>query len=266
LVYQTDSQTRIISGTNTGALLEPSGVAVDEQGFVYVADTWNARIAKFNPQGNFVTSWGSGSEELQPGSGKRLTRTGGTTEGNSANPLGFFGPRNLVVSAGRVYIADTGNKRVVVTDTDGNYLGQVGTAGAGIGQFNEPIGLGIANNNLYVGDTWNGRIQVFPLDANGVPQGVPSVQWPVAGWQTDTYLDPFIAVDSQGRVAAAIPSKNQVALYGATGQLLLVWGGQGNDDASTGQPSGMAFAPDGSVYVSEKANRRIQRWVLPKVR
>lgn len=266
LVYQTDSQTRIISGTNTGALLEPSGVAIDEQGFVYVADTWNARIAKFNPQGNFVTSWGSGSEELQPGSGKRLTRTGGTTEGNSANPLGFFGPRNLVVSSGRVYIADTGNKRVVVTDTDGNYLGQVGTAGAGIGQFNEPIGLGIANNNLYVGDTWNGRIQVFPLDANGVPQGVPSVQWPVAGWQTDTYLDPFIAVDSQGRVAAAVPSKNQVALYGATGQLLLVWGGQGNDDASTGQPSGMAFAPDGSVYVSEKANRRIQRWILPKVR
>ncbi|MBA3469614.1 MAG: TIGR03663 family protein [Herpetosiphonaceae bacterium] len=268
LVYATDGTTRTISGSGPGALQEPSGVAVDPAGNVYVADTWNARIAKFGPDGTFITAWGTGEEELQAGTGKRVSRTGGTAEGNAAKPLGFFGPRNVAVDKnGHVFIADTGNKRIVVTDANGTFLGQIGTAGAAPGQFNEPIGLAVDDSgNLFVGDTWNGRVQVFAISPDGLPEATPKSSWQVPGWKPDTYLDPFLAAGSDGRVVVAIPDRSVATLYDITGRPLVTWGGEGSDEAALNRPSGVAFAPDGSVYIGEKGTQRIQRWVLPRVR
>ncbi len=42
----------------------------------------------------------------------------------------FYGPRGLAVdSLGRVFVADTGNKRIVIYDANGNYLSEFGHAG-----------------------------------------------------------------------------------------------------------------------------------------
>src|SRR5207247_784328 len=138
---------------------EPRGVAVDGQGNVYVADTWNARIAKFDPSGKFLKNWGEGKQDL--GSGRRATMTDGTEAGNAAEPLGFFGPRAVAVDGqGNVYISDTGNKRIVVTDSEGKYLYQWGHPGADPGAFSEPIGIAVDDQGrVYVADTWNGRVQ-----------------------------------------------------------------------------------------------------------
>ena len=46
-----------ISGGQYG-FRSPEDVAVDSQGFVYVADTGNNRIQKFTNNGTFVTAWG----------------------------------------------------------------------------------------------------------------------------------------------------------------------------------------------------------------
>lgn len=268
LVYELSGVTRIISGTGEMALFEPSGVAVDAQGNVYVTDTWHARVVKFDPQGRPVAKWGVGEEELGAGSGKMITRTDGTPEGNAAKPLGFFGPRGIAVDqAGHVFIADTGNKRVVVTDSNGNYIGQVGTPGAAPGQFNEPIGVAVdTNGNLYVGDSWNGRIQVFAVGPDGVPAPAATTLWLVNGWRVNTYLDPFLAVSADGQVAVTVPELNQAALFDPTGKLLLTWGGKGNDDASMDGPSGISPAPGGGFYIAEKTNQRVQLWTTPKVR
>ena len=75
----------------------------------------------------------------------------------------FYGPRGIAVDAnGHVYVADTGNKRIIVFDADGNYLTQFGSAGLDPGQFDEPVGVTVdANGNVYVTDTWNQRVQTF---------------------------------------------------------------------------------------------------------
>ena len=104
-------------GGGDGQLYEPSGVAVDSDGNIYVADTWNARIAKFTAEGTWIKSWGSGRDDF--GEGRRATDTTGDAQNNADNPLGFYGPRNVLVVGNNVYIADTGNKRIVVTDRDG---------------------------------------------------------------------------------------------------------------------------------------------------
>jgi DNA-binding beta-propeller fold protein YncE len=76
----------------------------------------------------------------------------------------------LAVDAeGNVYVADTGNKRIIIFDADGNYLTEFGTAGLDPGQFDEPVGVAVdEDGTVYVTDTWNQRIQTFePSEDNG---------------------------------------------------------------------------------------------------
>jgi sugar lactone lactonase YvrE len=252
-------------GPGEGQFYEPRGVAIDADGSIYVADTWNARIVKLSPDGAFVKAWGSGAEDL--GEGRRATMTQGTTQGNAANPLGFFGPRGIALDGkGNVYIADTGNKRIVVTDTEGNFKYQWGTAGADVGAFNEPTAVGVdAQGRVYVADTWNGRVQVFQPDASGQVGAVPTATWQVDAWRPNTYDDPSLAVSADGAVYVSTPTLNSVLLANARGDVGLRWGGAGTDMASLNAPTGIAAGPDGAVYVVDRAGGRVLRYTLPQI-
>jgi uncharacterized protein (TIGR03663 family) len=251
-------------GSGEGQFNEPRGVAVDAQGNIYVADTWNARVVKLDPQGTFLKAWGSGTEDF--GGGRVATVTEGTREGNDANPLGFFGPRGIAVDAqGNVYIADTGNKRIVVTDSEGTFRYQWGTAGGQSGSFNEPTGVAVdAAGNVYVADTWNGRVQVFPATPEGQVSPLPMATWRVPGWQPQTYDDPSIGVVGE-RVVVTVPARNTAIYYDAAGQELLRWGGVGSDLASLNLPSGVAGGAENAVYLVDRGNNRVLRFVLPQL-
>jgi DNA-binding beta-propeller fold protein YncE len=87
----------------------PADVAFDAAGNIFVADgTANARVAKFDPTGVFVKSWGSrGSGEGQ-----------------------FSTARSIAVDAsGNVYVADRGNNRIQVFDNNGVFKSSIVTAG-----------------------------------------------------------------------------------------------------------------------------------------
>ncbi|NJN19671.1 MAG: TIGR03663 family protein [Oscillochloris sp.] len=268
LIYGSDGELiRTLGGfgNQSGQFYEPRGLAVDAQGNLYVADTWNARIVKFDPEGRVLASWGSGDQDLADG--RIATITDGTIAGNQANPLGLFGPRGVAVdNQGNVYIADTGNKRIVVTDSEGNYLYQWGSAGTELGQFNEPTNVAVdAQGQVYVADTWNGRVQIFGPDGSGQVGPIPIITWNVAGWRPNTYDDPSIASSPEGDVYVSVPSRQQVVAANMRGDTLLRWGGGGNDLASLNAPSGMAIAPDGSVWVADRTSRQVLRFVLPSV-
>ncbi len=253
-------------GKGEGQFDEPRGVAVDEDGNIYVADTWNARIVKLSPEGEWLTTWGSGNQDV--GSGHLATITGGNEEANAENPLGFFGPRGIRIGPrGNVYIADTGNKRIIVTDSEGEHLYQWGRAGSEAGAFNEPTGLAIdKSGNVYVADTWNGRVQIFPTGQDNRVQAAPIAMWDVAAWEADTYLDPSIGVIPDGTVFVSAPSENYVQAANLRGNILLRWGGQGTDLASLQGPSGIAVGPEGDVYVVDRAANRVLRFEIPRVR
>jgi uncharacterized protein (TIGR03663 family) len=223
---------------------EPWGIAIGPDGSIYVADTWNHRIQKFNSQGEFITSWGY--------------------FGQAETPFAIWGPRDVVVdAAGRVLITDTGNKRVVIFDSDGNYINQFGSFGFTPGQFDEPVGMALDDQgHLYVADTWNQRIQVFEPDANGSFRSLTS--WEVHAW-FGTSLDnkPYLTVDQLGRVYTTDPEGYRVLVFTPEGEIINFWGDYSLGSDGFGLAGAVAIDPQGGVWVSDTGNSRIMRFILP---
>ena len=108
---------------------------------MYVADSGNNRIQKFDAGGNFLLKWGAF----------------GT--GNSQ----FKSPTDVGVdTTGNVYVTDAFNYRVKKFDSNGAFLAVWGSQGSNNGQFNAPYGIEVdASLGVLVSDSNNHRVQRF---------------------------------------------------------------------------------------------------------
>ncbi len=128
----------------------PSDVAWDAAGDIFVADgSRNSRIAKFDKNGTFIKSWG----------------TRGPAPGQ------FNVPHSIVVDAKEnIYVADRGNKRIQVFDTDGNPKAQYTNVGS-------PWALCItsgAHQYLYSSDSNSGDFDdatIYKMELDGTVLG-----------------------------------------------------------------------------------------------
>ena len=102
--------------------------------------------------------------------------------GQAEAPDALWGPRDIKMSPdGVVYVSDTGNKRIVLFDSEGNPISEFGEAGLMPGQFDEPVGIAIdTQNHVFVADTWNQRIQSFFSSVDFNYELMNS--WDVVGW------------------------------------------------------------------------------------
>jgi DNA-binding beta-propeller fold protein YncE len=130
-------------GGDFGRFSYPTYVAVDALGNVYVSDTLNSRVQKFDPEGNFVTSFG----QL------------GTNWGEFDKPKGV-----AVDSFGNVYVVDSGWSNVQIFNPKGQVLLFFGGRGPVPGMLKNPLAVAIdGGNRIYVGDYLNHRIGVYEL-------------------------------------------------------------------------------------------------------
>ena len=232
------------SETPGGTFNQPWGIAIDHNGFIYVADTWNHRIQKFTEDGKFVKMWGY--------------------FGQGESPTAFWGPRDIAIdNQNRLFISDTGNKRIVVFDSEGNYLSSFGQAGMQPGEFDEPVGLAFApNGQLYVADTWNQRVQVFSIDENLNFSFVTS--WDIYGWYGQS-LDnkPYIAIDQNNHVFVTDPEAYRILEFTGEGNFIRYFGefSQGADGFNL--PTSIAIDQNGGLWISDTGNSRIMHFTLP---
>jgi uncharacterized protein (TIGR03663 family) len=221
-----------------GGFYDPWGIAVDADGFVYVADTWNHRIQKFTADGEFVTMWGSY----------------GVSE-SAAGAVGmFWGPRDIAIGQDNlIYVTDTGNKRIQAFTPDGEYVAQWGGKGTLEGNFDEPVGIAVGTDGrIFVTDTWNQRIQVFD------PDRFFRQQWDILTWPGNSLENkPYIALDAQNRVYATDPEGYRILVFDEQGEFLTSIGQYGSDDESFMLPTGIAIDTQGYIWVADPATHRV---------
>lgn len=172
---------------------KPTGLAVCDRGYVYVADTHYFRVIAFDFEGNEIMRFGRYGQE--PGhfvyttaiafgpQGRIYVSEGGgndriqvfDSEGNYLFHFGTFGsepgqfnrPQSIVFNADRteLYIADACNHRIVVTDPEGSVLRILGEPGSGPGQFSYPYDVKVLpDGNLIVCEFHNTRLQKITPD------------------------------------------------------------------------------------------------------
>lgn len=180
VVYGQPSFAVTSSGTTAAKMDSPAGVWVDQNDTLWVGDTDNNRVLRFAS----VSLKNSGD----PADGV-LGQTGFLSSGSDVTSTTMYSPNSVSVdSAGRLWVCDTDNNRVlrfdnpvVQADTDGSaadgVLGQQDFLSDGDGLTSramyEPYGvLAAADGTLWVGDYSNRRILGFASAAflsNGAP-------------------------------------------------------------------------------------------------
>lgn len=287
------------SGQAPGQLNQPSDVAVDAQGNIYVADTSNNRIQKYDAQGNYV-AMARGFAPPGPWSltvaddgtvfvaatwdhqiwkfNSSLEKVGEWGAGGEVEPGGdpmkLFGPRDIAMTPdGNVLVSDTGNGRVIEYTPDGEFVrqfGQKGKSGAPL-EFDEPVGLAVADNgDIYVADFWNQRIVHLDKDLQ-LKQEIA-----VPTWGSNNVTDrPYLALLPDGRLLATDPNPcdtapecpsqdGQLLIFDVQGNQVGTYAASREGESQLVRPVGLAVSGD-SVLVSDSAGHVVRKIPLAEV-
>jgi hypothetical protein len=269
-------------GPATAARLSnPYGVAVDNAGNLYIADSFNYRIRKVTAAtGVISTIAGNGTS----GSGG----DGGVATAAQLNRPGAV----AVDAAGNIYIADTGNHRIrkvtvatgVITTIagtgTGGYLGD-GTPATNA-QLWSPYGVAVdGSGNVFIADSNNNRVRKV-TSSNGVITTIAGNDsagvFGEAGPATSASLNlPIgVAVDGAGNVYIGDLENDRIrkitmgtgvlnTVAGSGNTLLAGAGGDGGAAiaAQLNGPAGIAVDAAGSLYIADTFNHRVRKVAMP---
>ena len=201
-------------------LHDPEGLALDDAGNLYIADTGNHRIRRISAEGMMTTLAGTG----EPGA----RGDGGVALAGQLN-----GPRGIAVDGQRnVYIADAHNNRVRRVSAAGN----LSTALDGL---NDPEAVAVdAQGTLYIADTANDR--VLRVTAGGFVTTLAEVVRPAG-----------LAVDQTGNVF--ISESSRITRIAPNGTLTVMVVG-------LRAPRGIAVAENGDLIFAETGAHRVIRF------
>ena len=251
----------------------PSGIVVDDQGALYIADTWNHRIRRVDPvTGMIQTIAGTGQPKW-------------TGDGGPASSAALNEPVALAVDRkGKLYIADQTNNRVRMIDTQTGIITTV--AGTGEAGYNGddmpateaglagPSGLALdSDGNLFIADTFNGRIRKIDGQSGNIETVVGDGQTfryqPGVNDGALSVARPYgIAFDQQGCLLITDsdnhllrkwnPKEKNMSVVAGCGIAQFAGDGARAQEGSLNFPFGVAVDGKGHIAIADTFNHRIR--------
>jgi DNA-binding beta-propeller fold protein YncE len=260
----------------------PYDVTLDDLGNLYITDIQGNHIFVFTREGKFIRIFGSFGM-ARPLEGTKAT----WKEGSFANPAGID-----VDVGGNIYVVDTGNKRVNVYNSKGEYLFNFPKENSlvnptmikvkgekvylsdrggikvfskkgkilkviGKGKVLNPTGLAVdREGRIYVAEPLLSRLICF--SSRG------TILWEKGGNKSRKIGIPFdLAVDNVARLLFVTDAfRHQIVVYTLDGKELGRAGKLGREEGEFAFPRGICFSPNGVLYVADSNNQRVQAFKI----
>lgn len=254
----------------------PYGIETDDQGRLYVVDSFIKTVHVFDTRRNgyhrfstaqhpltapidlaidpdsgfiFLTDSAEGRIVMFSQQGKVYADEFGT--GELERPTGIA----INPTTAELLVVDTTRARVFRYDLQTRTLkGQFGEAGDHPGALHYPTHICVASNgNIVVSDSLNFRVQIFTSAGQFVRQ-LGSL-----GTRSGTFSRPKgVATDSDGNIYVVDGLFDNVQVFDSRGRLLLAFGGHGKEYGEFWLPSGLFIDKEDMIYVSDSYNKRVQ--------
>jgi len=241
-------------GNSPGEFDSIAGVATDEVGNVYVADTFTHRVQRFDSSGTFLTQWEvylpDGVETDSAGNVYvaaplnvwKFTATGEFVTAFSRPGVDRFYAKDVAIDTiGNVYVADSLYDRIHKFAPSGEFITAWGRAGRRPGRFNMPSGVATdAVGDVYVSDEFNDRVQKFTSSGRFIRQ-----------W--DVFSPNGLDTDSAGNVY--VGGTSEITKFSSSGKFLSEWGRGGAGPGQFCVTYDVATDSERNVYVTDSYNR-----------
>jgi DNA-binding beta-propeller fold protein YncE len=212
----------------------PAGIAFDRLGFMYVTDSANSCVVKFDRNGRQAGKWGR--------QGVRATELNG--------PTGITVDKNS-----DVYVADTGNSRIVKYSSTMVVKKLWGGRGTSQGDFFYPCGVAVNSNNDILVIDKGGRVQEFTAE------GVYISEFGKQGSADGELSRPSgLCLDAEGYIYVADTGNHRIQKFSPDGKFIANLGGSGTPGGPLAGPVSVAVSDKGAVFVAEKDAHRIQEF------
>ena len=258
------------SAATAGSLNDPSGVAVDSKGNVYIGDNFNHRIRKVDVAGIITTVAGTGGYGYN---GDNIAATAAT----------LYSPHEIAIdSHDNLYICDVLNNRIRKVDTTGMITTIAGNGGTGYvgdgnaatsGAIGEPYGVAIdASGNIFFADVTSNK--VFKINTSGILSTIAG-DGSGFGYNADNIpatnaklYQPFgVAVDAYSNVYFADSYNNRIREVSPSG-IITTYAGEGTQgfsgdgglavDAELYGPVGVTLDGFGNLYITDWGNYKVR--------
>jgi peptidylamidoglycolate lyase len=228
---------RFIREIGLGLFKVPHGLSIDDEGYIWTTDQQTHQVLKFDKTGKIHLILG---RKDSPGEGW-------FENGYQLNL--FTSPSDVAFDEkGNIYVADGQNYRIVKFDVHGNLIDKWGSKGTDAGLFDFPHSLVINNNIIYVTDRQNARIQLFDLDGGFI------VQWEGIGYPYE------LEIFDQETMIFTDARSGEIVKINFDGKVIERFGKWGKKESEFGFPHGLAVDKNGTVYVGELLNWRVQKF------
>ncbi len=207
-------QTLVMGHSGGDNLVNPTDIAIADDGTKYVADSMRGLISVYDAEDHFLTSFGH----------------------KDLKPVG------VAIWQNDLYVCDFKAQDVEVYDRhSGKMLRTIGTPGTKPGEFIRPLGIATdKDGNVYVTDVLNCRLSKF--DRNGkYIEGFGTVSAKAGGFVRPKQ----VAVDSQGVIYVVDAAFNNVQLFDQQGRLLTFFGSAGTHPGAMYLPAGITVTDQG---------------------